>query len=95
MRKTRRKFESSFKAKVVIEALKERETLQQLALKFELHPNQISVWKQEFLQNSALIFEEKVQKEIPDTDVSELFAKIGKLEMEKEFLKKNLKRFGL
>ena len=62
MRKTRRKFESSFKAKVVIEALKERETLQQLALKFELHPNQISVWKQEFLQNSALIFEEKVQK---------------------------------
>ena len=36
MRKTRRKFESSFKAKVVIEALKERETLQQLALKFEL-----------------------------------------------------------
>ena len=95
MRKTRRKFESSFKAKVVIEALKERETLQQLALKFELHPNQISVWKQEFLQNSALIFEEKVQKEIPDTDVSERCAEIGKLEMEKEFLKKNLKRFGL
>lgn len=95
MRKTRRKFESSFKAKVVIEALKERETLQQLALKFELHPNQISVWKQEFLQNSSLIFEEKVQKEISDTDVSELYAKIGKLEMEKEFLKKNLKRFGL
>ena len=95
MRKTRSKFESSFKAKVVIEALKERETLQQLALKFELHPNQISVWKQEFLQNSALIFEEKVQKEIPDTDVSELYSKIGKLEMEKEFLKKNLKRFGL
>ena len=95
MRKTRRKFESSFKAKVVIEALKERETLQQLALKFELHPNQISVWKQEFLQNSSLIFEEKVQKEIPDMDVSELYAKIGKLEMEKEFLKKNLKRFGL
>ncbi|KIA88777.1 transposase [Kaistella jeonii] len=95
MRKIRRKFDGSFKAKVVIEALKERETLQQLALKFELHPNQISIWKQEFLQNSALIFEDKVQKEISDTDVSELYAKIGKLEMEKEFLKKNLKRFGL
>ena len=95
MRKTRRKFDGSFKAKVVIEALKERETLQQLALKFELHSNQISVWKQEFLQNSASLFEEKVQKDIPDTDVSELYAKIGKLETEKEFLKKNLKRFGL
>ncbi|KIA82617.1 transposase, partial [Kaistella jeonii] len=69
MRKIRRKFDGSFKAKVVIEALKERETLQQLALKFELHPNQISIWKQEFLQNSALIFEDKVQKEISDTDV--------------------------
>ena len=95
MRKTRRKFEGSFKAKVVIEALRERQTLQQLALKFELHPNQISIWKQEFLQNSALMFEEKVPKDIPDTDVSELNAKIGKLEMEKEKKKKNLKRFGL
>lgn len=95
MKKSRRKFDSGFKAKVVLEALKERETLGQLALKFELHPNQISVWKQEFLQNSASMFEEKPKKEVPDTDVSELYAKIGKLEMEKEFLKKNLKRFGL
>ncbi len=48
MKQTRRKFDAGFKAKVVLEALKERETLQQLALKFELHPNQISQWKQEF-----------------------------------------------
>ena len=46
MKQTRRKFEPSFKAKVALEALKERETLQQLALKYELHPNQISQWKQ-------------------------------------------------
>ena len=46
MRQTRRKFDPSFKAKVALEALKERETLQQLALKYELHPNQISQWKQ-------------------------------------------------
>jgi len=39
MKQTRRKFDAGFKAKVVLEALKERETLQQLALKFELHPN--------------------------------------------------------
>lgn len=95
MRQTRRKFDPSFKAQVALEALKERETLQQLAVKYELHPNQISQWKQEFIENSALVFESKQAKSTPEADVSELYHKIGKLEMEKEFLKKNLKRFGL
>lgn len=39
-----------FKAKVALEALKEQQTLQELAQKCELHPNQISAWKQEFSQ---------------------------------------------
>ena len=49
MRKSRRKFSASFKAKVAIEAIKETNTIQELAKKFELHPNQISTWKKEFL----------------------------------------------
>jgi len=52
MKKTRRKFTSAFKAKVAIEALKERETLSELAKRFDLHPNQISMWKREFLDNA-------------------------------------------
>ena len=95
MKTGRRKFDSVFKAKVALEALKERETLQQLALKYELHPNQISQWKQEFIEKSAQVFESKPLKENNEESVSELYQKIGKLEMEKEFLKKNLKRFGL
>ena len=95
MKTGRRKFDSGFKAKVALEALKERETLQQLALKYELHPNQISQWKQEFIEKSAQVFESKPLKESNEESVSELYQKIGKLEMEKEFLKKNLKRFGL
>lgn len=95
MKTGRRKFDSAFKAKVAIEAFKERETLQQLALKYELHPNQISQWKQEFIEKSAQVFENKPPKEAAQESVSELYQKIGKLEMEKEFLKKNLKRFGL
>ena len=56
MKRTRRKFSSSFKAKVAIEALKERYSLADLAKRFELHPNQISQWKQEFVKNSDAVF---------------------------------------
>ena len=45
MSTTRRKFSKEFKAKVVLESLKERETLESLAKKYELLPTQISAWK--------------------------------------------------
>ena len=45
MKQTRRKFDSAFKAKVALEAIRERETLAGLAVKYDLHPNQISQWK--------------------------------------------------
>jgi transposase-like protein len=59
MRKSRRKFTSEFKSKVAIEALKERYSLSELAERFELHPNQISQWKQEFLEKSSDVFDKK------------------------------------
>lgn len=49
MNRTRRKYDSSFKAKVAIEAIKERETLSELAAKYELSPVMISRWKKEFI----------------------------------------------
>jgi len=94
MKRTRRKFSSSFKAQVAIEAMKERETLAELAERFELHPNQISQWKQEFLEKSTSIFEPGGQKHNEDIDSDKLYSKIGKLEMENDFLKKNLKKLG-
>jgi len=45
MKRKRRKFSTAFKAKVAIEALKERSTLAELAVKFDLHQNQISKWQ--------------------------------------------------
>ncbi len=92
MRRTRRKFTSEFKAKVAIEALKERYTLPQLAERFELHPNQISRWKQEFLEHSGSIFDKNSKKsgDSPQVDTDKLYTKIGRLEMERDFLKKSL-----
>lgn len=95
--KSRRKFKPEFKAKVAIEALKERESLAELSKRFEAHPNQISLWKREFLENASKAFEKetKVDKQSPDQDPEKLFAKIGKLEVENEFLRKNLWKAGL
>jgi len=94
MKKSRRKFTAAFKAQVAIAALKEQETLAELSKRFEVHPNQIGQWKREFLRNSSKAFEGKKDAE-PEVEQKELFAKIGKLEMENDFLKKSLWKTGL
>ncbi len=94
MRKTRRKFSGAFKAKVAIEALKERESMAELSKRFEVHPNMISKWKQEFVERSSELFDKKSDAEV-EVDTEKLYAKIGQLEIENDFLKKNLKKIGL
>lgn len=88
--KKRRSFSAEFKAKVAIEALKEQQTLQELAQKFELHPNQISAWKQEFLQHSASVFAQGKKKEQEAVDTGKLYEEIGRLKVEVDFLKKRV-----
>lgn len=94
MRHSRRKFSGAFKARVAIEALKERESLAELSNRFEVHPNMITKWKKEFLDKSSAVFDKKSEKE-PEIDPEKLYSKIGQLEMENDFLKKNLKRSPL
>ena len=94
MKKTRRKFSGAFKAKVAIEAIKERESLAELSKRFEVHPNMISKWKQEFLERSSEVFDKKSDAD-SEVVLDKLYAKIGQLEMANDFLKKNLKKIGL
>jgi transposase-like protein len=93
-KKNRRKFSADFKAKVVLEALKERNTVEELAKKYELHPNQIHSWKKEFLNNASLVFssgdrrmEDKKQQE---EEREKLYAQIGQQKVEIDWLKKKL-----
>ncbi len=95
MKAKRRKFTAAFKAQVAIEALKERETMAELSKRFEVHSNMISKWKQDFLSRSAEIFETQPPDEDYQAERDKLYAKIGQLEMEKEWLKKISKRAGL
>jgi transposase-like protein len=94
MKQTRRKFTSSFKAKVAIEALQEKLTLHQLASKYEVHANQISQWKRQFLDNASSIFEQenksREQQEALEAEQEKLYKKIGRLQVENDFLKKSL-----
>jgi transposase len=90
-RKQRRKFSADFKAKVVIEALKERNTIEQLAKKYELHPNQITIWKKEFLSNAGQAFSSDSEKpKERDPEIDKLYAQIGQLTVENNWLKKKL-----
>jgi transposase len=75
-----------FKAKVVIEELKERETLNGLAKKYEIHPNQIACWKEVFFERVPQLFEMSVSEKKEYTDLDKLYAKIGQLEMERDLL---------
>ena len=95
MKAKRQKHSGAFKAKVAIEALQERETLSELSKKFGIHPNQITRWKKEFLERAPQLFEKTHPDDKEEKDIEKLYAKIGQLEMEREFLKKNLKKLGL
>lgn len=95
MKAKRQKHSSTFKAKVAIEALQERESLSELAQKYEVHPNMITRWKKEFLERAPELFSKPEPGKQQEKDLDKLYAKIGQLEMEKEFLKKNLKKLGL
>lgn len=89
---SRRKFTSEFKAKVSVEALKEQQTIEALAKKYDLHPTQINTWKKEFLTNSAAVFEKEGKDATTDKDqlIQTLYAQIGELKVANDFLKKKL-----
>lgn len=91
MSTTRRKFSKEFKTKVVLESLKERETLESLAKKYELLPTQISAWKAQALQNFGQVFtSDKPDKKENAVDIDKLYSQIGQLKVENDFLKKKL-----
>jgi transposase-like protein len=94
MKQTRRKFTATFKTQVVLEALRERQTLSELAQKFDLHQNQITAWKKEFLDKAEQVFDRKKddswQKEQERED---MLKQIGEMKMENEWMKKKFHKY--
>ena len=91
---TRRKFTSKFKTQVVLESLKERMSMAELAQKFKLNPVQISAWKKEFLENAESVFSKKgkkvAEKSEAEIEKERLLQTIGQQKIDIDFLKKAL-----
>lgn len=91
MSTTRRKFSKEFKSKVVLESLKERVSLEVLAKKYELTPTQISTWKSQALKNFGNLFSaDSSEQKDKGVETQILYAQIGQLKVENDWLKKKL-----
>lgn len=91
MSNTRKRYNPQFKAKVALAALKNEETVSELAARFGVHPTMIASWKRTLLDGAPDIFDQG-QKSRKQTEehVDELYKQIGRLQVERDFLSKKL-----
>ena len=87
----RRKFTDQVKAMVALEALRGDKTIQEIAAKHQVHPNQVSTWKRQAVEGMAEVFARGGKSDGPtDAEIKELHAKIGRLAVENDFLSEGL-----
>jgi len=94
-RRARRNQTVAFKAKVALETAREEQALTQLAPRLDLHPNQITQWKDQLLDRATEVLAKSSKPADPPIDVKTLQAKIGQLSLENYFLAGALTKAGL
>jgi transposase-like protein len=95
MSRRRKLHEASTKARVALEAVKERETVAQIAKRFSVHPTQVNQWKRKLLEQAAGLFDrENGSRRTESFETTELYEQIGRLKMELDWLKKKAAQFA-
>ena len=86
----RKRYNSKFRAKVALEAVKAEKTLAELSIEFGVHPNQIGRWRKQLLETLPELFSGRRKKKDQNNEelVSELYRQIGQLKVELDWLKK-------
>lgn len=93
----RRKFSAEFKAKVALEAIKNQKTMAQLSKQFDVNAITISKWKAEALEHLPMVFKSgqlAIESE-SSIEAEKLYAQIGQLKVENDFLKKSARKLGI
>jgi len=91
MARSRRKLSRELKAKVVLEALRGSRSVNEIASRYEVHPNQIQKWKKQAVDALPDLFADRRTADGKSEEAlrARLYEQIGKLQMELEWLKKN------
>lgn len=96
-RRKRRTHKPEFKARVAKEALRGVKTITEIAKEYELHPVQVSTWKNELEDRIEEIFSttKDTSEEEFEKERDHLHRQIGKLSVEVDFLKKSCRKLGI
>ena len=87
----RRRFTAEFKKKVALEALRGAETVQAIAARHEIHPNQVSAWKRQAIEGVGAAFAGGSKGSSSDESrLKDAYAKIGELTLERDFFQRGL-----
>jgi putative transposase len=92
MKNNRKIYDGNFKARVVLEVIRGRKTISEIASEYGVHPNQIINWKKKAIEKLPEILSNHTEKNGNNGSSeleAELYRQIGQLKVELDWLKKN------